>query len=147
MCREHKERPGAREALQHPWLQGTVGDQDGGKPISQAIVQRLQVSPRAPQHCSKHDRLLETAGTWCAGRGGAFPWKPGVACFALHIAQRIVEARRWLFSRDVFSRLFSPSLLKPVDNMTHVRGSSGEGWLLCHVIFPVEGVIFPVKSE
>ena len=43
-CRDHSKRPSAIDALQHPWLQTTLGDRGTGKPIDQAIVQRLQVT-------------------------------------------------------------------------------------------------------
>ena len=43
--RDPKKRPSARDALQHPWLKGNMADRQAGKPISQAIVQRLQVLP------------------------------------------------------------------------------------------------------
>ena len=52
VCRDHRARPSAREALQHSWLQASLGDRGEGKPIDQAIVQRLQVSPAPQPHCS-----------------------------------------------------------------------------------------------
>ena len=42
--RDHSQRPSALAALQHPWLQTDLGDRGAGKPIDQAIVQRLQVT-------------------------------------------------------------------------------------------------------
>lgn len=68
MRRDHRERPGAREALQHSWLQGQAGEQDAGKPISQAIVQRLQVRPHVLQRCPKLAALLEVMRC-CAEQG------------------------------------------------------------------------------
>ena len=42
-CRDHKDRPTARDALTHPWMRGGLADRDTGKAIDRAIVQRLQV--------------------------------------------------------------------------------------------------------
>lgn len=41
---DHSKRPSAREALQHPWLQGPGTSERGkGKKLSMGVVQRIQV--------------------------------------------------------------------------------------------------------
>lgn len=46
-CLLHKDpaqRPSAKDALKHPWLRkGTVSERLRGKPLSLAVVQRIQV--------------------------------------------------------------------------------------------------------
>jgi calcium-dependent protein kinase len=39
------QRPSAREALRHPWLRGGIEERfaAGGRPLSLAVVQRIQV--------------------------------------------------------------------------------------------------------
>jgi calcium-dependent protein kinase len=37
-------RPSAKQALRHPWLQGSVAERSTGRPLSLKVVQRIQVS-------------------------------------------------------------------------------------------------------
>ena len=41
--RDPAKRPTAKQALQHPWLQGHAGERPMGKPLSLSVVQRIQV--------------------------------------------------------------------------------------------------------
>ena len=41
--RDPAKRPSAKQALQHPWLQGHAGERPLGKPLSLSVVQRIQV--------------------------------------------------------------------------------------------------------
>ena len=40
--REPSKRPSAKEALKHPWLRGAIDERSTGKPLSLAVVQRIQ---------------------------------------------------------------------------------------------------------
>lgn len=40
--KDPEKRPSAKEALKHPWLKGTISERSKGKPISLAVVQRIQ---------------------------------------------------------------------------------------------------------
>lgn len=40
--KDPEQRPSAKEALQHPWLRGTSRERSVGRPLSLAVVQRIQ---------------------------------------------------------------------------------------------------------
>lgn len=40
--KDHKKRPSAKQALRHPWLKGSIKERSKGKPLSLAVVQRIQ---------------------------------------------------------------------------------------------------------
>ena len=40
--KDPEQRPSAKEALQHPWLRGTARERSVGRPLSLAVVQRIQ---------------------------------------------------------------------------------------------------------
>lgn len=42
LTKDPKKRPSAREALNHPWLKGTIKDRHRGTPLSLGVVQRIQ---------------------------------------------------------------------------------------------------------
>lgn len=41
--RDPAARPTAKQALQHPWLKGEVGERSQGQPLQRSVVQRIQV--------------------------------------------------------------------------------------------------------
>ena len=55
-------RPTAKQALKHPWLKGSVAERSAGRPLSLAVVQRIQVCP-----VSERPSCLTNAGgcAWC----------------------------------------------------------------------------------
>ena len=56
-------RPSAQQALKHAWLKGSVADRGAGKPLSLAVVQRIQVRPTVripppqPPTITMHERF------------------------------------------------------------------------------------------
>ena len=67
-CRDVKVRPSALQALEHPWLQGTIAQRNQGKPLAGQVVQRLQVGSRANVGQSRAEQGLGGAGGEGEGR-------------------------------------------------------------------------------
>lgn len=56
MSRDPKERPSAKQALQHEWLKDRhKADRASGAPLSQTVVQRIQVT--SYHHVVHHSNL------------------------------------------------------------------------------------------